>query len=95
MPPDTDAPRGRLAATRLRLGILLWLLSWVPIPILFGITGPARYAVWGVQIVIGLLGLALAGSAFFDAVKHVGWRRAPGALGRALLHGDEHSALPA
>jgi hypothetical protein len=67
----------------------------VPIPILFGITGAARYAVWGVQIAIGLLGLTLAGSAFFDAVKHVGWRRAPSALGRALLHGDERSSLHA
>ena len=67
----------------------------MPIPILFGIAGPARYAVWGVQILIGLLGLALAGSAFVDAVKNVGWRRAPGALGRALVHGDELSALPA
>jgi hypothetical protein len=67
----------------------------VPIPILFGITGAARYAVWGVQIAIGLLGLTLAGSAFFDAVKHVGWRRAPSALGRALLHGDEQSSLHA
>jgi hypothetical protein len=77
------------------LGILLWLLSWVPIPILLGINGAARYAVWGVQILIGLLGLALAGSAFVDEVKNVGWRRAPGALGRALLHGDEQSAAPA
>ena len=67
----------------------------MPIPLLFGMTGAARYAVWGMQILIGLLGLALAGSAFFDAVKHVGWRRAPGALGRALLHGNEESALPA
>ena len=77
------------------MGILLWLLSWVPIPILLGINGAARYAVWGVQILIGLLGLALAGSAFVDAVKNVGWRQAPGALGRALLHGDEQAATPA
>ena len=85
-------PHTKLAAARLRVGILLWLLSWVPIPILFGITGPARYAVWGVQIVIGLIGLALAGSAFFQAVKELGWKRAPAALGRALLHGAEHPA---
>jgi hypothetical protein len=74
------------------VGIILWLLSWVPIPILFGISGPARYAVWGVQIVIGLLGLGLAGSAFFQAVKDLGWKRAPAALGRALLHGAEQPA---
>ena len=91
----SDAPHQRLAAAKLRTGILLWLLSWVPIPILFGITGPARYAVWGVQIVIGLAGLALAGSAFFEAVKQLGWKRAPAALGRALIRGDEQPALPA
>jgi hypothetical protein len=89
----SDAPQHtRLAAARFRVGIILWLLSWVPIPILFGISGPARYAVWGVQIVIGLLGLGLAGSAFFQAVKELGWKRAPAALGRALLHGAEQPA---
>ena len=91
----SDSPHPRRAAAKLRAGILLWLLSWVPIPILFGISGWARYAVWGVQIVVGLAGLALAGSAFFDAVKQLGWRRAPAALGRALIHGDDQPAVPA
>jgi hypothetical protein len=67
----------------------------VPIPVIFGISAPARYAIWGVQIVVGLCGLALAGSAFFDAVKELGWKRAPGALGRALIHGDDEPALSA
>ena len=92
--PDLPA-RKRLAATRLRLGIVLWLLSWAPIPMMFGLTGQARYAIWGVQIAIGVIGLALAGSAFFQAVKGLGWKRAPGALGRALLHGDEQPARTA
>ena len=91
----SDSRRRPYAVARLRLGVVLWLASWAPIPILFGITGWARYAVWGVQIVIGLLGLALAGSAFFDAVKGVGWRRAPGVLWRALLHGDDGLVQPA
>jgi hypothetical protein len=92
--PDGPAHK-RLAAARLRLGIALWLLSWAPIHIVLGLTGAARYAVWGVQIVIGVIGLALAGSAFFEAVKRLGWKRAPGALGRALVHGNEHSASTA
>jgi hypothetical protein len=84
-----------LAGARLRLGIALWLLSWVPIPILLGISGRGRYLIWGVQILIGLIGLAVAGSAFVEAVKRVGWRSAPGVLWRALLHGDERATSPA
>jgi hypothetical protein len=89
-----DPPRrGRLAAARLRLGIVLWLVSWMPIPIILGISGKGRYLIWGAQFVVGAIGLVLAGSAFFDAVKHLGWKRAPRALGRALVHGDGDSAL--
>lgn len=92
----TDPPRHRrLAAARLRLGIALWLVSWLPIPLVLGITGKGRYVIWAVQIVIGATGLVLAGSAFVDAVKRLGWKRAPRALGRALIHGEEETALPA
>jgi len=91
-----DPPRRkRLAAARLRLGIILWLASWIPIPIILGISGKGRYLIWGLQFVIGAIGLVLAGSAFVDAVKHLGWKRAPRALGRAVIHGDEEPALPA
>jgi len=79
----------------MRLGIILWLASWIPIPIILGISGKGRYVIWGLQFAIGAIGLVLAGSAFVDAVKHLGWRRAPLALGRALIHGDEEPALPA
>jgi hypothetical protein len=48
-----------------------------------------------VQILIGVIGLALAGSAFFQAVKELRWKGAPAALGRALLHGDEQPAIQA
>jgi len=85
----------RLAAARLRLGIVLWLVSWIPFPIILGVSGKGRYLIWGVQFVIGAIGLVLAGSAFFDAVKGVGWRRAPGVLWRGLLHGDGEAAIPA
>ena len=84
-----------MGAARIRAGILLWLLSWAPIPFVLGISAPGRYVIWGVQIVIGAIGLVLAGSAFFDAVKRLGWRRAPAAVWRALLHGDEEAAIPA
>ena len=61
---------------KLRVGVLLWLISWIPIPVIFGIEGNARVATWCVQIVVGLVGLALAGTAFAELVKACGWKRA-------------------
>jgi hypothetical protein len=82
---------GRLAASpslRLRVGIVLWGVSWLPVAELVGATRSARLAIWGLQIIVGLVGIALAGSTFVGAVKGVGWRRAPGVLWRGLVHGD-------
>jgi hypothetical protein len=61
---------------KLRVGILLWLISWMPIPVIFGIEGNARVATWCVQIVVGLVGLAVAGAAFAELARTAGWRRA-------------------
>jgi hypothetical protein len=73
---------------RLRVGIILWAVSWMPIAELVGASSGLRLAIWSVQIVVGLVGIALCGSSFVDAVKHVGWRKAPRALWRGLIHGD-------
>lgn len=75
-------------AARLRLGLALWLVSWLPVAQLVGARQAARLAIWGVQIAIGLVGIALAGSTFVASVKSVGWRRAPGVLWHAFLRGD-------
>ena len=80
--------RRRLASLRLRLGIALWLLSWVPFPVILGISGTARLVIWGVQFAVGAVGLALAGSAFLEAARQVGWKRAPAVLWQALLQGE-------
>ncbi len=77
---------------RLRVGVILWLLSWVPFAVLFGVSGDARVMIWTVQVVVGILGLAIAGTAFATGVKAVGWRHAPALAWRSLLHGDDPAA---
>jgi hypothetical protein len=73
---------------RLRVGIALWAVSWLPIAEIVHASPELRLTIWSVQIVIGIVGIALAGSSFVDAVKHVGWKRAPRALWRGFIHGD-------
>jgi len=69
-------------------GIVLWLMSWVPFAAIVGADTAERAAIWTAQVVIGILGLALAGTAFATMVKTVGWRHAPAAAWRTLLHGQ-------
>ena len=76
------------ADVRLRVGVILWLVSWVPFAVLFGATGSTIVLIWTLQIVVGLVGLAIAGTVFAAGVKSVGWRHAPGLAWRSLLHGD-------
>jgi hypothetical protein len=78
--------RRRSEALRLRAGVILWLLSWTPIPVIFGISGVARTIVWGMQALIGIFGLALAGSSFAATVKQVGWKHAPRVVWHVLIH---------
>jgi hypothetical protein len=82
VPADDD--RG----VRLRIGIVLWLMSWVPFAVIVGADSAQRAAIWTAQVVIGILGLGLAGTAFATMVKTVGWRHAPAAAWRTLLHGQ-------
>jgi hypothetical protein len=72
---------------KLRVGILLWLVSWIPIPVLFGIEGTARAAVWTIQILVGLVGLAIAGAGFAELAKTAGWKRAIPLAARAAWTG--------
>jgi hypothetical protein len=78
---------------KLRLGIVLWLLSWVPYGVILGLSGAARTVAWIVEIGLGIGGLALAGSEFAPAVKAKGWKRAPGVMWQALLHGQDVQAV--
>ena len=74
---------------KLRLGVTLWLLSWVPYGIILGLDGVALTLAWTFEVVLGLVGIALAGSEFAQAVKRRGWRGAPAAAWHALIHGHD------
>lgn len=76
---------------KLRVGVLLWLLSWVPYGWILGLNGWRLTVAWTVAILLGLVGLALAGSAFAALVKQSGWRGAPRVAWRALVTGDSGS----
>ena len=73
---------------RLRIGVILWLLSWVPYGIILGLSGAWYSLAWAFEITLGLVGIAIAGSAFGQAVKAHGWKGAPGVAWQALLHGN-------
>jgi hypothetical protein len=85
---------------RLRLGILLILLSWFPFAqICIAVARDhgkltsdesatiVRLAIWGIQFVVGLVGLWLAGKIVIDEAKRSGLRRTPGRLWQLFAHG--------
>ena len=85
---------------RLRVGIVLILLSWFPFAqILIAVlrehgrltsdtaATELRLIVWGIQVVVGLIGLLLAGKVTIDEAKRSGWRRTPGRLWNLFWRG--------
>lgn len=79
---------------RLRLGILLWILSWIPYGIILGLSGLWLTVTLTFEILLGIAGLALAGSEFAQAVKTCGWKHAPRVAWKALIHGTDVEAAP-
>lgn len=90
-----DSARQRVATLRLRLGVGLVVVSWLPLPQIYiwiaDLEGndatDARLVGWTIQIIVGLIGLAFAGVAAKAVVKSVGWRRLPKALWSMLRTG--------
>ena len=74
---------------RLRFGVVLWVLSWVPYGLIFGLSGAWLTLAWTFEILLGLSGLALAGTEFARAVHDSGWTGAPRVVWRMLIHGQE------
>jgi hypothetical protein len=74
---------------KLRIGITLWLLSWVPYGLILGLSGMGLTIAWTVEIVLGIIGLAIAGTEFAQAVKARGWKGAPAVAWRAMIRGQD------
>ena len=72
---------------KLRLGITLWILSWVPYGLILGLSGASLTIAWTVEILLGITGLAIAGTEFAQAVRDRGWKGAPAVAWRSLVHG--------
>ena len=85
-----ENPRAR--AFRIRLGVCLVAASWLPIAqVTIWLTSPSssqadriRAVIWGIQVVVGLIGVAVAGSQTIQVAKSVGWRRSPGVVWRLM-----------
>ena len=75
--PAVASPRG---AARIRVGVGLILVSWLPIAWLVSASPELRAVIWGVQIVIGLIGVAIAGRETIRIAKSTGWRNSPRAV---------------
>ena len=86
---------------RLRIGILLIILSWLPVAqVVLSVAhsngkltgGHAsdvfRLSVWTVQIIIGFVGLWLAGKVAISSAKEEGWRKAPSNMWNLFMHGQ-------
>jgi hypothetical protein len=83
------------AAVRIRLGLGLFILSWLPIAQFViaaaGLDGGAaqvlRAIIWGIQAIIGLIGLFIVGRPVAAVVRHSGWRHTPRVVWRLLRSG--------
>jgi hypothetical protein len=88
--------------SRLRLGIALFVISWLPIAQVVLVvahehqkltSGHAssvfRLGVWTVQFFIGLVGIWLAGKIVIQEAKREGLRQTPQRLWQLFWHGQE------
>ena len=90
--PETPINGGRRRGFRIRVGVLMVLLSWMPFAQLAvwltSATGSQadrlRTVIWGVQIVVGMVGVVLAGRETVRIAKSVGWRKSPAVVWRLL-----------
>ncbi len=85
------AVRSDGSTARLRIGVVLWCLSWVPYGVILGLSGVWLTVSWGVEVVFGISGLALAGPEFAKSVKANGWKGAPRAALHAVVSGRRES----
>ncbi|HUD11209.1 MAG TPA: hypothetical protein VMS08_02260 [Candidatus Saccharimonadia bacterium] len=86
----TSADSEIISPRRLRVGIALWVGSFIPLPVVIaailewaGVLTTARSTslflgvMWGVQFGVGFVGLLIAGGQSIRPVKACGWRQMP------------------
>ena len=89
---------------RMRVGVLLIALSWFPFAQITihiarsngnlpddASANAFRLVVWGIQIVVGLVGLLLVGKLAVDEAKRTGWRGTPRRMWQLFVHGSQQS----
>jgi hypothetical protein len=89
---------------RLRFGVLLIVLSWFPFAQITiqiahsngnltndGSATVFRLVIWGIQIVVGLVGLLLVGKVAVEEAKRTGWRATPRRVWQLFVHGSQPS----
>ena len=89
-------------ALRVRLGLGLFVFSWLPIAqavisiggLHGGTADTVRAAIWAIQWIIGLFGLVVAGREVARVVRHSGWRNMPRQLWRMLRTGRVVTGRP-
>ena len=90
----------QISPTRLRIGILLFAIFWLPLPVIvLGLaqdqnTGSTPHAasiaallVGLVQTILGIIGFMVAGKETFKIVKNSTWKSLPGNVWAVLRHG--------
>jgi hypothetical protein len=91
-----ESPPTSPSGIRIRIGVSLVILSWIPIAQVVIAVGSlsgsgadkVRLTIWSIQVGIGLAGVAIAGRPTIDIVKRVGWRRAPRVVWGLLWRGE-------
>ncbi len=91
--PHTQVSRGRV-----RIGLTLWVISYIPFPVIIldhlhkngQINDPKNSSTflavsWGLQILIGLLGLYIAGKEAIGMVRDKGLKKLPKNLWLVLI----------
>lgn len=87
-----------VSSVRVRFGIILWVISYLPFPVIVvdilhnngKLSDPKDTSMfiavmWGLQIVIGLVGLYIAGKEAIELVRKDGIKKLPKNLWRVLI----------
>jgi hypothetical protein len=72
----------------MRVGLILWALSWIPYGLILGLSGAWLTVTLGFEILLGITGLAIAGAEMAQAIKGHGWKDAPSIAWQAFRTGE-------